>query len=70
MRDEGDRLILLEREVGPQDPTLTIVLAVFNEKFVTWVYNRESRGYCYGHYFEPTAEGLSKATDDYLTRRI
>jgi hypothetical protein len=42
-----------------------IVLALFNDKFVTWIHNKERNIYIHGNYF---GSDLEKALEDFKNR--
>jgi hypothetical protein len=63
----SEKRILVRKPYGPHDPHLEVVLAE-NEKgeFVTWLYNKEFKGYGHGHYFT----SIAKAAADFEARGV
>jgi len=69
-QERGDKYILLEKPYSnhPGDSHLTMVLARWHNKFVTWGYNMQDQGFFWGHYFQESE--LEKALDDFNKRGL
>jgi hypothetical protein len=52
---------LQRKNMGEYD----IVLALFNNEFVTWIHDKEQNAYFYGHYF---GSNLESALQDFKER--
>jgi len=75
------KLILLAKEtqrgegMAPGKIVLAHFVHIYGEdhpankaEFVTWFHNDQVGGYCHGHYFPATSEGLRKALADFEGR--
>lgn len=49
------------------DAGFDIVLALFNDEFVTWLHNKRDDAFYHGHYF---GRDLESALDDFREREI
>lgn len=73
-KDKGGSVyyILAERPMthNPADHYLSVVLALYNGTYVTWVYNTsgDEPGYHNGHYFGSTRFDFRDAFEDFMNR--